>query len=201
MQDKVAELDQKHGEEAPNLIAAHVDTQQPRKVLPTQDSSQAKSDQFSVLRSDDVKPPVLNTQIYTELEGLPLAIHQPAPLPANEDERLAALKHLNVLDTAQEQRFDDITQLVCSIFSVPIAIVSLIDTERQWFKSCQGLLCNQTDRKSSFCAWTLVPKNPEVLVVPDATEDVRCVAACWVSSTGGHTQHAKHELGCEAEVS
>ena len=158
------------------MIAAHVDTQQPRKVLPTQDSSQAKSDQFSVLRSDEVKPPVLNTQTYAELEGLPLAIHQPAPLPANEEERLAALKHLNVLDTAQEQRFDDITQLVCSIFSVPIAIVSLIDTERQWFKSCQGLLCNQTDRKSSFCAWTLVPKNPEVLVVPDATEDVRCVA-------------------------
>lgn len=173
LQAKLAEDEQKL--DSPNLIAAHSDTQQPRKVL-THDSPQAKSDQINVLRNNDTKPPPLDTQAFTEFEGLPLSIHQAAPLPANEDERLAALKRLNVLDTAHEQRFDDITQLVCSIFNVPIAIVSLIDTERQWFKSCQGLACNQTDRKSSFCAWTLVPKNPEVLVVPDATEDVRCVS-------------------------
>ena len=174
LQAKVAEDAQKL--DSPNLIAAHSDTQQPRKVVTPHDSPQAKSDQSNFLRNNDTKPPTLDTQAFTEFEGLPLSIHQAAPLPANEDERLAALKRLNVLDTAHEQRFDDITQLVCSIFNVPIAIVSLIDTERQWFKSCQGLACNQTDRKSSFCAWTLVPKNPEVLVVPDATEDVRCVS-------------------------
>lgn len=174
LQAKLAEDEQKL--DSPNLIAAHSDTQQPRKVLTPHDSPQAKSDQINVLRNNDTKPPTLDTQAFTDFEGLPLSIHQAAPLPANEDERLAALKRLNVLDTAHEQRFDDITQLVCSIFNVPIAIVSLIDTERQWFKSCQGLACNQTDRKSSFCAWTLVPKNPEVLVVPDATEDVRCVS-------------------------
>ncbi|KAL0020911.1 hypothetical protein WJX77_010024 [Trebouxia sp. C0004] len=102
-----------------------------------------------------------------------VTVHSAAPLPSDEDARLNALNSLGILDTAHEQRFDDITDLVCSIFNVPIAIVSLLDKERQWFKSCVGLNCNQTDRKSSFCAWTLVPKNPEVLVVPDATEDVR----------------------------
>ena len=99
-----------------------------------------------------------------------------APLPSNEDIRLGELRRLGVLDSNPEQKFDDITSLVCALFDVPIAIVSLVDEDRQWFKSCVGLLCNSTDRKSSFCAWTLIPKNPEVLVVPDATEDVRCVS-------------------------
>ncbi|KAL0041901.1 hypothetical protein WJX79_008318 [Trebouxia sp. C0005] len=100
-------------------------------------------------------------------------VHHAAPLPANEVARLEELHRLGVLDSDPEQRFDDITQLVCSLFKVPIAIVSLVDKKRQWFKSCVGLQCSQTDRQSSFCAWTLVPKNPEVLVVPDATEDAR----------------------------
>jgi hypothetical protein len=63
---------------------------------------------------------------------------------------------------------------LCSIFKVPIAIVSLVDTERQWFKSSQGLgAVTQTSRATSFCAWTLLPKNPEVLIVTDATKDER----------------------------
>ena len=129
------------------------------------------------LRTDEEQYNLARKDSYKLVEGFPLStktVHQAAPLSYDEDARLSALKHLGVLDTAHEQRFDDVTDLVCSIFDVPIAIVSLIDTDRQWFKSCVGLACSQTDRKSSFCAWTLVPKNPEVLVVPDATEDVRC---------------------------
>ena len=114
---------------------------------------------------------------YQDQEGILRPVHQGkhqgAPLPANETARLHQLTSLGVLDTQQERRFDDITQLVCSIFKAPIAIVSLVDKDRQWFKSCVGLNCNQTDRKVSFCAWTLIPKNPEILVVPNATEDVR----------------------------
>ncbi len=65
---------------------------------------------------------------------------------------------------------------LCSIFRVPIAIVSLVDTDRQWFKSAQGLPgVSSTSRATSFCAWTLLPKNPEVLIVTDATKDKRCV--------------------------
>ena len=63
---------------------------------------------------------------------------------------------------------------LCSIFKVPIAIVSLVDTDRQWFKSIQGLPgVTQTSRSTSMCAWTLLPKNPEVLIVQDATKDDR----------------------------
>ena len=125
-------------------------------------------------------------------DGMPVIMrpgqHYGAPLPADEDNRLSELARLSILDTSPEQRFDDITQLICSIFDVPIALVSLVDKDRQWFKSCSGLACQQTDRQSSFCAWTLIPKNPEVLVVPDATEDVRYVQFQDVSSSA--SQHS-----------
>ncbi|DBA86410.1 TPA: hypothetical protein ACH3X2_005630 [Trebouxia sp. C0005] len=146
---------------------------QPRRA--GSDASQYTDPEAEHLRTDREQFNLAHKDTYTVLEGFPIsaAVHSAAPLPSNEDARLSALESLGVLDTAHEQRFDDITDLVCSIFNVPIAIVSLVDKERQWFKSCVGLNCSQTDRKSSFCAWTLVPKNPEVLVVPDATEDVR----------------------------
>jgi hypothetical protein len=73
--------------------------------------------------------------------------------PENEERRLDCLCKLNILDTAPEQRFDSITKLCSSIFKVPIALVSLVHDERQWFKSTVGLDAPQTDRSSSFCAW------------------------------------------------
>ncbi|KAL3143838.1 hypothetical protein ABBQ32_003662 [Trebouxia sp. C0010 RCD-2024] len=136
-----------------------------------------KSDMEAFVGPDKEHQGLVNKEKFSVFEGYPISVyqgeHRAAPLPSNEEARLNALNHIGVLDSQKEQKFDDITDLVCSIFHVPIAIVSLIDKDRQWFKSCVGLNCNQTDRKSSFCAWTLVPKNPEVLVVPDATEDVR----------------------------
>lgn len=96
-----------------------------------------------------------------------------APLPVNEEDRLNTLYGMNVLDTNPDSLFDDITRLVSTIFKVPIAIVSLVDTQRQWFKSVMGLPCTSTDRTSSFCAWTLLPVHPEVLVVEDTTKDAR----------------------------
>ena len=62
---------------------------------------------------------------------------------------------------------------LCNIFHVPVAIVSLVAKDRQWFKSVQGLPVNSTERRASFCAWTLLPEHPEILVVPDALEDIR----------------------------
>lgn len=71
-------------------------------------------------------------------------------------------------------QFDAITKLLCSVFNVPIALVSLVDAERQWFKSVQGLPgCQETGREESFCAWTLLPESPYVLVVEDALLDRR----------------------------
>ncbi|GAX75883.1 hypothetical protein CEUSTIGMA_g3326.t1 [Chlamydomonas eustigma] len=93
--------------------------------------------------------------------------------PSNEAARLQTLKNLAVLDTEPEKRFDDITKLCTMIFKVPICLVSLVETNRQWFKSKQGLDVTETDRKSSFCAWTLLPHCPTVLVVENALEDTR----------------------------
>jgi len=74
----------------------------------------------------------------------------PAPIPEYEAERLAALKTLQILDTASEPRFDRLTRIALALFDVPIALVSLIDSERQWFKSKQGLMVAETPRDVSF---------------------------------------------------
>ena len=94
-----------------------------------------------------------------------------AEVPPNEPQRLAALADYNVLDTVPEAAYDDITQLVSDICDVPIAAVSLIDDDRQWFKSSIGLDVSETHRDEAFCAHAIL--GPDVLVVPDATDDER----------------------------
>ncbi len=94
-----------------------------------------------------------------------------APIPANDAERLAALRELLILDTPPEERFDRIVQFARGEFDVPIALLSLVDTERQWFKSCVGLDASETARDISFCGHAIL--QPEVLVVADASKDVR----------------------------
>ena len=93
------------------------------------------------------------------------------PLPPNEEQRLAALRRYAVLDTPPEKAFDNITDLAARIFKVPIAAVTLIDADRQWFKSCVGLETREVGRNLAFCAHAIL--GTEVLVVPDAREDVR----------------------------
>ncbi|HEY0253522.1 MAG TPA: GAF domain-containing protein, partial [Kofleriaceae bacterium] len=94
-----------------------------------------------------------------------------APKPLNEAQRLSALHAFNILDTAPQPSFDRITALASRILDVPIALVSLVDDERQWFKSCIGLGASETSRDVAFCAYAIL--NPGVLVVSDATEDPR----------------------------
>ncbi len=94
-----------------------------------------------------------------------------AARPADEAKRLAALRSLNILDTPAEERFDRITRLAQRLFELPIALISLVDANRQWFKSCQGLDVPETDRSDSFCAHTIL--EDDVLVIPDATADPR----------------------------
>jgi GAF domain-containing protein len=96
---------------------------------------------------------------------------RPAPLPADEERRLGALRALNVLDTEREERFDRITRLAAALFDVEMAAVSLIDTERQWFKSSVGLGVRQTPRDASFCGHAIL--GDDVMVVPDALLDAR----------------------------
>lgn len=93
------------------------------------------------------------------------------PLPANEAERLRALRDTGLLDSLAEERFDRVTRTAQKLFSVPIALFSLIDEDRQWFKSCQGLQARQTPRSVSFCGHAILEEG--VFCVEDAADDVR----------------------------
>ena len=95
----------------------------------------------------------------------------PAPLPGNEDQRLRTLHRLEVLDTAPEERFDRYTRIAAELFDVPIALVSLVDRERQWFKSRHGLEATESPRETAFCAHAIL--DSKVMQVPDALLDSR----------------------------
>lgn len=94
-----------------------------------------------------------------------------APIPDNEAERLAALHRLLLLDTPPEERFDRIVAFAAEEFDVPIALISLVDGNRQWFKAKTGFGICQTPRSSSFCGHAILAQ--EVMVVPDARLDER----------------------------
>jgi diguanylate cyclase (GGDEF)-like protein len=91
--------------------------------------------------------------------------------PENETERLCSLHALNVLDTPAEERFDRVTRLAKSLFNVPIALVSLVDENRQWFKSCLGVDASETSREISFCGHTILQNS--VFVINNALLDAR----------------------------
>lgn len=96
---------------------------------------------------------------------------QAADLPENEHQRLAALHALQVLDTPAEEAFDRLTQLACDLFDLPVALVSLVDAERQWFKSHQGLTTSETCRDLSFCAHAVAQN--KMLIIEDTLDDQR----------------------------
>lgn len=90
---------------------------------------------------------------------------------SNEKQRLEDLKHYALLDTAPEESFDRITRIAKKVFGVPIALISLVDENRQWFKSHQGLETCETPRDISFCTHAIEKNQP--LIVHDASEDPR----------------------------
>lgn len=92
-------------------------------------------------------------------------------IPANEEERLASLYKLEILDTESEERFNRITRVAAALFNVPIALISFIDKDRQWFKSCYGANAKETSREVSFCGHVI--HSQETMVVFDTLEDDR----------------------------
>lgn len=94
-----------------------------------------------------------------------------APLPAYEQQRLKVLWEYQILDTVPEELFDDLTELAAKICGAPTAMISLVDENRQWFKSRVGLSQTETAREISFCAHAILQR--DLFIVPDATKDPR----------------------------
>jgi len=121
-----------------------------------------------------------------------------ADIPVDEQARVADLHGLQILDTPPEERFDRLTRLARRLFSVPMAVVSLVDTKRQWFKARVGVDACETGRDVSFCAHAIL--RDDVMVVPNALEDerfkdnplvtedpfIRFYAGCPIRSPHGH---------------
>jgi diguanylate cyclase (GGDEF)-like protein len=100
--------------------------------------------------------------------------------PADEQVRLETLRSLGVLDTPAEERFDRLTRMAKRMFGVPIALVSLVDENRQWFKSCVGLAASETPRDISFCGHAILGAG--VFIIPNTLEDPRFADNPLVSS-------------------
>jgi GAF domain-containing protein len=94
-----------------------------------------------------------------------------APIPKNEKKRLEVLWQYEVLDSVPEEVFDDLAELAGSICEAPIALITLVDDKRQWFKARRGVSISETSRDISLCAHAILQR--QLFVVPDATKDAR----------------------------
>jgi PAS domain S-box-containing protein len=95
----------------------------------------------------------------------------PARIPENESSRLQKLLDYNILDTLEEKEYDELTRLAAFICDTPIALISLVDRDRQWFKSKVGLDASETNRDVAFCAHAIL--GDSIFMVPDAANDIR----------------------------
>lgn len=92
--------------------------------------------------------------------------------PDNEESRLAVMALYEILDSGEDQAYDDLTKIAAYIAQTPIALITMVDRDRQWFKSKIGIAISETPREVSFCAHTiLTPTEP--MIVTDATKDER----------------------------
>ncbi|WP_426513416.1 GAF domain-containing protein [Dactylosporangium sp. McL0621] len=105
------------------------------------------------------------------------------PVPSNEAERISALHAMSVLDTAPETDFDDIVRITSEICGAPISLITLVDTDRQWFKATIGDVPFAATREAAFCAHAIMGR--DLMVIPDATTDARFAANPYVRGDHG----------------
>lgn len=94
-----------------------------------------------------------------------------APIPQDDKKRVEAVHAMNILDTPPEERFDRITRLAVRLFNVPISTITIVNSDREWFKSCQGLPVRQGERAISFCGHAML--SDDIFLIPDALKDER----------------------------
>ena len=116
------------------------------------------------------------------------------PLPQNESARIAALYALNILDTPRENRYDRLTRIARRVFNVPISTISMIDTNRQWFKSIDGFSLCETSRAISFCAHAIL--SDDILYIENAAKDERFSDNPLVT----HEPKVRFYAGCPVRV-
>lgn len=102
------------------------------------------------------------------------------PIPRDETRRLAVLRSYNILDTPPEETFDSVAVLASHVCGTPIALVVLIDRDRQWFKARVGVRIHETPREFAFCAYTIMQRR--LFIIPDMTRDKRFAANPFVAS-------------------
>lgn len=95
----------------------------------------------------------------------------PAPIPVNEKQRLAAVLELKILNTAREERFDRIVKMTMEKFGVPISTISILDSDREWYKACVGLDITEAPRSTSFCGHII--SHNYIFVIEDTLLDPR----------------------------
>ena len=173
-------------------------------------SSRATADWFTLLRYGAAQSPQFFQRVATALhvrlpyrhakarDGLRAPAVKRPEIPCDEQARLQTLRALNVLDTAPEERFDRLTRMAKRLFGVPIAVVSLVDEHRQWFKSCVGLDGTEASREFSFCGHAIL--GDDVFIVSNASQDerfadnpnvlndpyIRFYAGCPLKAENGH---------------
>ena len=135
------------------------------------------------MSEDLLKPTKMNDASHSTNETSAERLHPIASLPINEAARLEALRRYNVLDTPPEAAFDRVTSLAARLFDVPIALVSLIDASRGWFKSCYGFDLREVQRDATICNFTLL--SDQVLVIPDTRQDDRLTCNPFVQNEPG----------------
>lgn len=117
---------------------------------------------------------------------------QEAEIPSNEQQRLAHLQNLKILDTPREEVYDRITRILCRVLDVQAAAISLVDEDRQWFKSIRGFDITETPRNVAFCAHTILEER--TLIIPDTHADPRFADNPLVTHSPGIRFYAGHPL-------